>query len=139
MRAALAGTPVTPFHAPPADTFIPEDTIPDPFADEELLDQIEDYYEGQDPDATPLPGPPSTTGTTVPPPGSGRIAVVPDVTGRSAESGVEILRTSGFAVSRRIVSGSGNVRSGTIVSQSPPGGALASSGSTVTIDVVGSN
>jgi penicillin-binding protein 1A len=136
MQAALAGTPVTPFHAPPAETFVPEDTIPDPSADQELLDQIEDYYEGLDPDLRPLPGAPPTTATTAPPSGSGRVVVVPDVTGRSVESGVETLRAAGFSVSRRIIDGSTNIRSGTIVAQTPSGGSLAASGSTVTIDVV---
>ncbi|HJR26754.1 MAG TPA: PBP1A family penicillin-binding protein [Acidimicrobiales bacterium] len=124
--AALAGKPVQEFHEPPVDAFVPVTTLPPSPVDEEL----------------PLPSAPTTTEPTLPAPGpssggSGRVVVVPDVTGRSAPDATDTLSKAGFAVQRRIVRQPG-ARSGTVVGQSPPGGSLASRGSTVTIDVVGS-
>jgi beta-lactam-binding protein with PASTA domain len=60
--------------------------------------------------------------------------VVPDVTGRRSDDASSALAAAGFAVQRRSVPASG-VESGTVVRQSPPGGSLASRGSTVVIDV----
>ena len=161
MSAALAGRPATPFPPPPADAFAPPPVEPgeeDPLdqLDADLAEEIAEYYE-QHPDIDPSrplptpgreppgsdPGPGPTTSTTrrsspstaTTAPDQGRIKTVPDVTGRDADSAMAILQSAGFRVVRRAAHG--NLRTGTVVSQSPPGGSLAPEGSAVTIGVVG--
>ena len=157
MRAALDGRPVTAFDPPPAGAFTappvePGETDPLDQTDQDLQDEIAEYY-AQHPEIDPtrplpLPEPGSTPGpttTTTRRPGSpttattrvdqGRITTVPDVTGQQADDATATLRAAGFRVTRR--SAHGNVRAGTVVTQSPPGGSLAHAGSTVTIGVVG--
>jgi penicillin-binding protein 1A len=164
MSAALAGRPVTAFTPPPSDAFTPppyEPGQPDPLdeLDQELQDEIEEYYAqhpeidpsrplpvpGQRPPVDPSrPGDPTTTTTrrsgptpTSPTtaPDQGRIKTVPHVTGQHVDSAMATLQAAGFRVVRRAAHG--NVRAGTVVAQSPPGGSLAPEGSSVTIGVVG--
>ncbi len=138
MKAALAGTPVQSFHPPPVDAFTP-DSIPD----DGLLDPFDILDPANPGTLRPLPNAPTTTtrprprsGTTIPSNG-GRIGTVPDVMGRRAEEATATLHEAGYQVSRRAASGGANVEKGTVVSQTPPGGSLATRGSTVTIFVAG--
>jgi penicillin-binding protein 1A len=156
MAAVLAGEPVEPFTAPPARAFLPspEDTVPGQDqgpTEQELYEQIQQYYEdngvvpneildgGPTDDSSTdgltdrgTDGSPRSTTTTV---GQARIARVPDVTGEDAGTATAQLRAAGFKVSRH-ASGGAAAR-GTVVTQSPPGGSLATLGSTVSIGVVG--
>jgi penicillin-binding protein 1A len=158
MTAALTGVPVQQFTAPPADAFLPNpnDTVPpeaDAAAQQDLYEQIQQYYDdgvgpngyvdgGTDGD---LPnsatdggtgggtdGTPRSTTTTE---HAAQIARVPDVTGETASRATADLRAAGFRVSRHAAAGP--YTAGTVVSQSPPGGSLATVGSTVSIGVVG--
>ena len=141
MSATLAGTPVSQFHAPPPNTFVAT-TDTSILDDAELQRQIDEFYEQQSTgggtggnDDPTRPPPTSTTlsnpGTT--PSGGGRTAVVPDVTGKQAETGAALLHQAGFSVVKR--STLSQAKSGTIISQSPPGGTTAREGSTVIISV----
>jgi len=74
----------------------------------------------------------TTTTTTTP---ARRIVRVPNVVGQPVGTAMANLRAAGFAVSR--FADSGHSAPGTVVSQSPGGGSLASEGSTVSIGVIG--
>jgi penicillin-binding protein 1A len=153
MSVAIAGMPVTPFHPPPAGAFAdvsgapaPGDTVVPP---EDLQAQIDAYYaangiDPNDPSAndpfatdpstptTEYVSPTTTTATTVP---GRRIVKVPNVVGQPVGAATAQLRAAGFAVNR--FAAAGHSAPGTVMSQSPGGGSVASEGSTVNIGVIG--
>lgn len=145
MAAAVAGTPVTAFHPPPADAFSPTSTtllVPD---DGGLHEQIDDFDDDRGTGGTdglvvqPRRPDPSRTTTTLAGPGPGTspppgIVRVPSVVGKDVATARAELQAAGFSVTGHAVTASGT-RSGTVVSQTPPGGALARSGSTVDLAV----
>jgi penicillin-binding protein 1A len=159
MSAVLANQPVEQFTAPPASAFLPGpgDTPLEGdqgTTEQDLYDQIQQYYDdngispngvvdggtdgevpnGADGGSTDgsTEGTPRSTTTTQ---GQAKIARVPDVTGENAAEATAELRAAGFRVSRHAASGS--FAPGTVVSQNPPGGSLATVGTTVSIGVVG--
>ena len=150
MTAALQGTPVDQFHGPPANAFAPSTNTP-VVGDQELQDQIDDYYStipdgfgstgggtggGTTGPSRTIPSPGGTSPSPDPTsPGGGAIVKVPDVTGKSVDTGVATLHQAGFSVVKRTVTSSS--KAGTITSQTPGGGSLAKYGSTVTIAVAG--
>jgi len=154
MSVALAGHPIQAFHPPPSDAFVTTDTtLVDPLLTDPLGVPFDDYEEqfGTPPSLPPVnPGRPPTTTTTAGGGGGGggggrptttttkagaKIVAVPSVVGRSADSATSTLHAAGFVVARKAAGGS--FAPGTVVSQTPGGGSLATQGSTVTIGVVG--
>jgi penicillin-binding protein 1A len=87
--------------------------------------------------------PPMPTTTTVPPPPRpttpttlGPAVGVPDVVGLTAGEAIEVLQRAGFRIRRGSAPGS-QAPPGTVVVQSPPGGATAPAGTIVFLEVAG--
>jgi serine/threonine-protein kinase len=139
MSVVMEGRPVLQFHEPePLSTTTTSSTLPlegtdgeeplptiDPSTGSTLLPQP-----GRGP-SRPPPGGSSTTSTTKG--NDPAIVRVPNVVGRYVLDAIEALHDAGFSVQRRTTRA--NVEPGTVVSQTPPGGSLATAGSTVTITV----
>jgi penicillin-binding protein 1A len=141
MSVALEGRPVTPFHAAgPLATTTTSSTTPFPGDDDPFADPGDGPAVTIDPTTgstitvpRPVRPPRSTTTSTTKP--SSRIVRVPSVVGMHVNDATATLRQAGFTVRRHPVQA--NVETGSVVSQSPPGGSLASEGTQVVIGVVG--